>query len=527
MNNTSQPTKYFLYIRKSTDEEDRQVLSLESQLDESKEFAERESLEIVETFVEKKTAKVPGREVFNAMFDKIEGGLPHTIGILAWNPDRLSRNSIDGGRIIYLLDTGKLAGLKFPTFAFENTPSGKFFLSIALSNAKYYVDNLSENVRRGNKAKLRRGEWPGQKPLGYVYDHRLRNIVPEPKEAKIVKKVFEEFSTGKHGLTSISYRLAEFGVKSSNGKPRSNSSIYNLLTNELYIGIMRWKDEPFEGSYQPLITKQLFAKVQEVSKERGKPRKTRKKHDFPFCGLFRCSCGAMFTAQYAEGNGGLYKYYRCTRKQGHCAAKYVQEQELAWQLYEKSQTIALPTDWTKEMLEYLDTEEKKQAKSVNAFAQEINQKIVVVQDKLDKLLEGYLDNLIDEETYKRKKEELVQQKITFKSEKHTLGQKRMSGWIEPTRNFVDTLIQAGKIASPKFLAEISDLVRKIGTNRLISEKIASWDFVPPFDFTASFHASRAFGRGEQVLLSASENLQNPVWWPILVNARTNFERGDG
>ena len=486
MNNISQPTKYFLYIRKSTDEEDRQVLSLEAQLDECKEFAERENLEIMETFIEKKTAKVPGREIFNSVFDKIEGGLPHPIGILAWAPDRLSRNSVDGGRLIYLLDTGKLAGLKFPTFAFENTPSGKFFLSIALSNAKYYVDNLAENVRRGNKAKLRRGEWPGQKPLGYVYDHRLRNIVPEPREAKIVKEVFEEFAKGKHGLTSISHRLAEFGIKSSNGKPRSNSSIYNLLTNELYIGIMRWKGEPFEGSYQPLITKQLFAKVQEVLKDRGKPHKTRQKHNFPFCGLFRCACGAMFTAQYAKGNGGIYRYYRCTRKQGHCAAKYIQEQELARQLYEKSQTIALLTDWAKEMLEYLESEEKKQAQSVDAFVQEINQKIILVQDKLDKLLEGYLDNLIDEETYKRKKDELVQQKISLKNEKHTLGQKRMSGWIEPTRNFVNTLIQVRKIASPKFLQEISDLVRKIGTNRLISEKMASWDFVPLFDFTASF-----------------------------------------
>jgi len=151
MNTLQQPTKYFLYIRKSTDEEDRQVLSLEAQLDECKEFAGRENLEIAETFIEKKTAKIPGREIFNKILDKIDGGLPYSIGILAWAPDRLSRNSVDGGRLIYLLDTGKLAGLKFPTFAFENTPSGKFFLSIALSNAKYYVDNLSENVRRGTE----------------------------------------------------------------------------------------------------------------------------------------------------------------------------------------------------------------------------------------------------------------------------------------------------------------------------------------------------------------------------------------
>src|SRR3989344_5951095 len=98
--------------------------------------------------------------------------------------DRLARNSIDGGQIVYFLDIGKLASLKFPNVWFENNPSGKFFLAIGLSNAKYYVDNLAENVRRGNRANLRRGEWPGQKTFGYVYDHRLRKILREPKEAK-------------------------------------------------------------------------------------------------------------------------------------------------------------------------------------------------------------------------------------------------------------------------------------------------------------------------------------------------------
>ena len=86
--------KYYIYIRKSTDEEDRQVLSLEAQLTELKEFAEREHLEIVETFIEKKTAKVPGREVFNNLLDKIEAGLPHQFGILAWHTDKLSINFI-------------------------------------------------------------------------------------------------------------------------------------------------------------------------------------------------------------------------------------------------------------------------------------------------------------------------------------------------------------------------------------------------------------------------------------------------
>src|SRR3989344_3966882 len=302
--------KYFLYIRKSTDEEGRQVLSLEAQLHELKEFATKQGLEIVETFLEKKTAKVPGREIFNSMLDKIEGSLPHPIGILSWNTDRLSRNSVDAGRIIYLLDTGKLVDLKFPSFAFENTPSGKFFLAIALSNAKYYVDNLSENVMRGNRAKLRRGEWPGgNKAFGYIYDHRLRNIVPEPREAKIVKTIYEEYANGNHGLESIANRLAELTGK----KRKSFYGIEHLLRNKIYIGVMTWKGEVYEGSYKPIISQQLFAKVQETLNNRRKPRKSKKRHDLPFVGLFHCSCGSMFTAQYAKGNGGIYRYYRCTK----------------------------------------------------------------------------------------------------------------------------------------------------------------------------------------------------------------------
>ena len=226
------------------------------------------------------------------------------------------------------MGTRKLAGLKFPTFSFENTPAGKFFLSIILSNAKYYIDNLSENVKRGNRQKLRRGEWPGQKPLGYIYDHRSRNIVPDPKTAKIVQKIFKEFSTGKYSLEAISQKLAQYEITSKNGKPRSNSSIYNLLTNQLYTGIMKWKDEVYEGKYQPIISKKIFDKVQEILKQRSKPRKRRQKHNFPFCGLFCCSCGAAITAQFAKGNGGLYRYYRCTRKFGPCKEPYIQEKEL-------------------------------------------------------------------------------------------------------------------------------------------------------------------------------------------------------
>jgi site-specific DNA recombinase len=193
--------KYFLYLRKSTDEDDKQILSLEAQEAELKEFALRDGLNIVSVLTESQTAKCPGRPVFNAMLARIEAG--EADGIIAWHPDRLARNSVDGGRIIFLIDTLAIKSLKFPTFWFEATPQGKFMLNIAFGQSKYYVDNLSENVKRGLRQKLRRGELPGRSPLGYINDLRTHTIIPDPKKFKQVKKIFIDYSTGKYSLRDL------------------------------------------------------------------------------------------------------------------------------------------------------------------------------------------------------------------------------------------------------------------------------------------------------------------------------------
>ena len=214
--------RYIIYARKSTESEERQVLSIESQLAELREFAKKEGLNIVREFVESKTAKEPGREIFNEMIASIEKNQAE--GILAWHPDRLARNSIDGGRIIYLVDTGKITMLKFPTFWFDPTPQGKFMLSIAFGQSKYYVDNLSENIKRGIRQKLRNGIWPAWAPLGYVNDKNARCIAVDKEKAKYIKRAFEMYATGEYPLAQIRKIINSLGLVGKKGKMLSVSN---------------------------------------------------------------------------------------------------------------------------------------------------------------------------------------------------------------------------------------------------------------------------------------------------------------
>ena len=156
--------KVLLYARKSTDVEDKQVLSINAQLVELRKFASQNNLHIVDELVEKRTAKMPGRPIFNSLLTRIKDG--EAVGILAWHPDRLARNSVDGGQIVYLVDQGLIKSLRFPTFWFEPTSQGKFMLNMAFGQSKYYVDSLSENTKRGLREKVRRGEFPGNEEIG-------------------------------------------------------------------------------------------------------------------------------------------------------------------------------------------------------------------------------------------------------------------------------------------------------------------------------------------------------------------------
>ena len=482
--------KYFLYARKSTEDDDKQIMSIEAQLFELREFARKENLEILEEFQESKSAKTPGRAVFSEMMMKVEQS--EGVGILAWHPDRLARNSIDGGRIIYAVDTRKIVSLRFPTFWFEPTPQGLFMLQVAFGQSKYYSDNLTENVKRGFRQKLRRGEWLTKAPFGYVNNPKLRNIEPDPTKSKIVKCAFAEYAKGTHGLVSLSQFLADLGIVTYNNTPLSKCAIKHLLTNRAYLGFVKYREEWFEGTFAPIITPKLFEAVQKALATRERPRKTKIGHNFPFVGLFRCGeCESMFTAQYARGNGGTYIYYRCTKKKGKCSQSYLREDRLVAQVKERLQSISLCDESIDKMLRQVEKWEKEETHSSQSSVQNLADKIKTSELRLEKLVSAYLDGDVPKEIYIQKKDENMRSTLTLKEKLKDLKHSG-NNWVEPLRSWILDMKLANFLSSSTDFHEISSFVKKVGTNHSVRDKSAHFGTCPPSELSFAYVTKSPF-----------------------------------
>ena len=416
-------SQYITYCRKSSESEERQVLSIEAQIDELKQLAGKLHLETPEILTESRSAKHPGRPLFNEMMKKVSKG--QVKGILCWKLDRLARNPIDGSALIWALDQGKISEIITPSGTFKNNSNDKFLMQLEFGMAKKYVDDLSDNVKRGNRAKLERGWLPGLAPLGYLNEPRERTIVKDPERFPLVRKMWDLLLQGVRPSKILKVANEEWGLRTrtfhkSGGRDLSLSEAYKIFGDPFYYGLIERKEGVFQGKHEPMITADEYWRVQEMLGRRGKPRS--KHHEFAFTGLIRCGeCGSMVTAEEKyKPSGAHYVYYRCTKKKSDtvCHQRYINLKELEAQIINRLGKIHVPDHLLKIGIEFLASEAKEEMGNDVHINGSLEKVLRECEKRIENLNQMRLKDLIDDQEYIKEKRRLLDEKVKLDEKVH-------------------------------------------------------------------------------------------------------------
>ena len=340
----SEEMKYCLYARKSTESDERQALSIDSQINEMLQIAERENLEVVDIRRESKSAKDSGnRPIFKELLGDVKQEKFNAI--LTWAPDRLSRNAGDLGSVVDLMDEKKLLSIRTYGQTFSNSPNEKFLLMILCSQAKLENDNRGINVKRGLRARCERGLWPTTPPTGYIKERRLdrkNHCLIDEAAAPVIKQMFEKVANEQYSGRKLYHWLKfDLNFRTTKGKKHlSLGNIYRILENHFYYGTFeypRGSGNWYKGKHEPIIDKELFDLVQKQVKNSQLVRKEDIEFAFTklmFCGL--CGSGISATEKFKKLKSGAINrhiYYGCTKaKDKRCKCGYINEDDLIKQL---------------------------------------------------------------------------------------------------------------------------------------------------------------------------------------------------
>lgn len=485
MNKDTPKIKYFLYARKSSEAEDRQVASIEAQINELKRLAAQLGIEILEEFTEARSAKAPGRSIYNSMLTRIHAG--EAQGIICWKLDRLARNPVDGGQINWMLQQGIIQHIRafdrdyFPT---DNV----LMMSVEFGMANQFIRDLSSNTKRGLKAKAEKGWLPGRAPVGYsnnkFKEKGAKDIVKDPNQFPIVRKMWDMLLTGNYSVQRI-YETAtnEWGLRMHNGKPLSRSKAHELFINPFYYGNFFYGGVLHKGNHEPMITEEEFNQAQIILGNKQKPR--HQTHMLAYTGVISCGeCGAAVTGEervkrQKNGNVHYYTYYHCTkRKNPRCAEKAVEEKELEQQINEIVESINIPPEFHQWAMNVLRSENVRESEARNATQTNQQKAYNTAIRKVDTLIElRSADKITDDEfdaQMKRAREEKERWKNLLDD-----TDARIDTWIERAEamfSFADAVKQrfaSGDIQKKK------DILRLLGSNHTLKGQKISIDIEKP------------------------------------------------
>jgi len=397
------------YVRVSSKDQEKEGFSIPAQQKLIREYAAEKGIEIVREFVDVETAKTSGREEFGEMVNFLVEH-PEIYAILTEKTDRLHRNMKDYctmeelQRELHFIKEGCVISK-------DSRSSEKFIYGIKSLMAKNYIDNLKEEVKKGQREKASQGIWPSFAPIGYdnvLLPSGKRGIAPDPNRAELIRACFERYATGNCSIKELAKWVRSAGITfRSSGRPINKATLQVILHNRIYMGEFDWDGARYVGIHTPVISSELWEKVQSVLDRRSSQRYRVVKNDLAFSGLIRCGhCGCALVGEIKKGR---YVYYRCTHNRRECPDKYVKEETLEAAYGGAIGKITLPVefvDWAVSVIRESTNEE--QQFHVDA-ASRLEQELARTQKRLDAMYRDRLDGRITPEMYDRLAESMNQE----------------------------------------------------------------------------------------------------------------------
>lgn len=492
METNDKKLRYFLYARKSSESEDRQIQSIDDQINRLKELANKLGIVIKEVLTEAKTAKKPYcRPVFTEMLERIEKG--EADGILCWQINRLSRNPIDSGTIGWMLQQGALKSIQ--TIDRQYLPDDNVLLfNVESGVANQFIIDLRKTSRRGMEGKADRGWLPSRAGTGYKNNLLEHTIEEDPERFAMVRKMWDLMLTGNYtprqirDIANNEWGFRTIKHKRVGGGEISMGTMYKIFSNIFYTGAFEWAGKLYEGNHKPMITMEEFDRVQILLGRKGKPRS--KGHQFAYTGLMRCSCGGMITATEKtkilrkSGEIATYVYYHCTgqKKGSECQKEdRMRLGELEDQIDIELERFTILPKFQQWALEILNRENDKEIEDRTKIYEAQHRALTSTQKELDTLTRMRYRDLIDDETFIKERDTLQAKIIKLQMELRDT-ESRAEKWLELTERTFNFACYARKKFITGSLEEKREIFAALGQNFLVKAKKVSLEasewFVP-------------------------------------------------
>ena len=445
------------YIRVSTMKQGDGV-SLEAQKDAIEAFATRHDIIITKWFEEKETAAKRGRPIFNRMISELKQ--KKAAGLVIHKIDRSARNFADWAKIGDLADAG--TDIHFATESLDfRSRGGRLTADIQAVIAADYIRNLREECIKGIQGRLKQGLYPFRAPIGYLNNGGGKPKTIDPVRGKLVHKLFELYATGNYSYWSLAKETKQRGLFNSAGKPLSKTSVEQILRNPFYVGLIKIKrtDKVYSGIHEPLVSPALFEQVTAV--RTGRYNKKSTKHQHRYRGLFRCGyCAGAMIPELQKGR----VYYRCHLRS--CETKTLREDHIEEAVLTFLQPYVVTDEEISSLrnrfIQVLDKQADDNSAELASFElTKLEKRQSLLEDKL-------LDEVIDDETYERKKTEILfKQKHwqTIANQKHKKQEKL---------NNIDKFLELLKSLCVTYISAVSaqkrELLKFVTSNRQIFAK---------------------------------------------------------